>query len=66
MIDLICFMDSKTTSIAPEDVFRSFDINTLERYLKWLRKEREASISNMKRVRGILINFYSFMVPQIV
>ncbi|PEF75654.1 integrase [Bacillus pseudomycoides] len=44
----------------PEGVFHSFDTNILERYLKTLRKERGASISNVKRVRGILINFLQF------
>lgn len=44
----------------PESFFRSFDVNVLERYLKVLRKERNASISNLKRVRGILINFLQF------
>lgn len=60
--DLILFVSwiQKRLQLPPEDVFRSFDINTLERYLKWLRKAREASISNMKRVRGILINFLQF------
>ncbi|MGZ9785475.1 tyrosine-type recombinase/integrase [Bacillus pseudomycoides] len=44
----------------PEDVFLSFDGNVLERYLQSLKKERGASISNVKRVRGILINFLQF------
>ncbi|MGE6552476.1 tyrosine-type recombinase/integrase [Bacillus mycoides] len=44
----------------PEGVFHSFDVNVLERYLKSLKKERGASISNVKRVRGILINFLQF------
>lgn len=44
----------------PEDVFCSFDGNVLEHYLQSLKKERRASISNVKRVRGILINFLQF------
>ena len=44
----------------PKDVFHSFNVNTLECYLKSLRKERRASISNVKRVRGILIIFLQF------
>ncbi|PKJ52251.1 tyrosine-type recombinase/integrase [Bacillus sp. SN10] len=44
----------------PKSFFRSFDTNILERYLKSLKKERGASISNIKRVRGILINFLQF------
>ncbi|PGE04275.1 tyrosine-type recombinase/integrase [Bacillus pseudomycoides] len=43
-----------------EGVLQSFDVNILEGYLKALRKERRASISNAKRVRGILINFLQF------
>lgn len=42
------------------DVFQSFDVNILERYLIALRKERGASVSNVKRVRGILIRFLQF------
>ncbi|ANS52146.1 integrase [Bacillus thuringiensis] len=47
--------------ISPQDgIFASLDANVLECYLKSLRKERGASISNVKRVRGILINFLQF------
>ncbi len=52
----------KHVKLPPESFFRSFDTNVLESYLKALKKERGASISNIKRVRGILINFYNFMV----
>ncbi|CAI8814819.1 Integrase [Bacillus pseudomycoides] len=45
---------------SPEDVLRSFDANILDSYLKSLKKERGASNSNLKRVRGILINFLQF------
>ncbi|MDF9624934.1 site-specific integrase [Bacillus cereus] len=45
---------------SPEDVFLSSDVSALEHYLKSLRKENGASISNVKRVRGILINFLQF------
>ncbi|MGG5737461.1 tyrosine-type recombinase/integrase [Bacillus cereus group sp. IBL03679] len=60
--DLTLFVSSvqKQLKSCPEDVFRSFDVNVLERYLKSLKKERRASISNVKRVRGILINFLQF------
>ncbi|MED3087788.1 tyrosine-type recombinase/integrase [Bacillus toyonensis] len=60
--DLSLFVSwiQKPVQSPPEDVFRSFDVNTLEHYLKSLRKNRGASISNMKRVRGILINFLQF------
>ncbi|WP_144508761.1 tyrosine-type recombinase/integrase [Bacillus mycoides] len=60
--DLTLFVSwlQKQSKLPPEDVFRSFDINILERYLKTLRKERGTSISNVKRVRGILINFLQF------
>ncbi|MGH0944937.1 tyrosine-type recombinase/integrase [Bacillus mycoides] len=44
----------------PESFFRSFDANILDSYLTALKKERGASISNVKRVRGILINFLQF------
>ncbi|PGO64012.1 integrase [Bacillus cereus] len=50
----------KRLKLPLEGVFHSFDVNTLERYLKSLRKERGASISNTKRVQGILINFLQF------
>ncbi|PFK20860.1 tyrosine-type recombinase/integrase [Bacillus cereus] len=50
----------KRLKLPPEGVFRSFDVNVLECYLKSLRKERGASISNTKRVQGILINFLQF------
>lgn len=50
----------KQLELPPEDVFHSFDVNVLECYLKSLRKERGTSISNVKRVRGILINFLQF------
>lgn len=43
-----------------EDILTSFDANVLERYLKALRKERGASVSNVRRVRGIIINFLQF------
>ncbi|PGC53806.1 tyrosine-type recombinase/integrase [Bacillus pseudomycoides] len=60
--DLTLFVSwiQKRLKSPPKDVFRSFDINVLERYLKSLKKERGASISNVKRVRGILINFLQF------
>ncbi|PEA83778.1 tyrosine-type recombinase/integrase [Bacillus pseudomycoides] len=60
--DLTLFVSwiQKQLKSPPEDVFRSFDVNVLERYLKSLKKERGASISNVKRVRGILINFLQF------
>ncbi|MGG5741939.1 tyrosine-type recombinase/integrase [Bacillus cereus group sp. IBL03679] len=50
----------KQLNSPPEDVFPSSDVDVLDCYLKPLRKEREASISNVKRVRGILINFLQF------
>ncbi|MFZ7936319.1 tyrosine-type recombinase/integrase [Bacillus thuringiensis] len=50
----------KRVKLLPESFFRSFDINILDKYLKVLKKERGASISNIKRVRGILINFLQF------
>ena len=50
----------KYVKLPPEDVLQPFDVNALERYLKVLKKERNASISNLKRVRGILINFLQF------
>ena len=60
--DLTLFISylQKQFKMPPEDVFSSFDTNTLERYLKSFRKERGASISNVKRVRGIVINFLQF------
>ena len=50
----------KQLNSPPEDSFPSFDVNVLDCYLKSLRKERGASISNVKRGRGILINFLQF------
>ncbi|OUB64363.1 tyrosine-type recombinase/integrase [Bacillus thuringiensis] len=50
----------KYIKLTPESFFRSFDVNVLEGYLKALKKERGASVSNVKRVRGILINFLQF------
>lgn len=50
----------KRFKLPPEDVFLSFDTNILDHYLEWLRKERSASNSNVKRVRSILINFLQF------
>ncbi|MGN7197805.1 tyrosine-type recombinase/integrase [Bacillus mycoides] len=60
--DLILFISwvQKQLNSPPEYVFLSFDVNVLECYLKSLRKERGASITNVKRVRGILINFLQF------
>ncbi|PEF71249.1 tyrosine-type recombinase/integrase [Bacillus cereus] len=60
--DLTLFISwiQKQIKFPPEDVFRSFDVNVLERYLQSLKKERGAVISNVKRVRGILINFLQF------
>ncbi|PGV98340.1 integrase [Bacillus cereus] len=60
--DLTLFVSwaQKHLGLPLEDVFRSFDVNTLECYLKSFRKERRASVSNVKRVRGILINFLQF------
>ncbi|EOO61395.1 hypothetical protein IKE_05907 [Bacillus cereus VD196] len=49
-----------TSNYLQNRFFHSFDANVLERYLKALKKERGASISNIKRVRGILINFLQF------
>ncbi len=49
----------KHIKLPPESFFRSFDVNVLEGYLKALKKERGASVSNVKRVRGILINFFT-------
>ncbi|MBY0018506.1 tyrosine-type recombinase/integrase [Bacillus cereus] len=50
----------KCFELTPESFFRSFDTNTLDRYLKALKMERGASVSNVKRVRGILINYLQF------
>lgn len=50
----------KHVKFPPESFFRSFDVNILDRYLKAFKKERGASISNIKRIRGILINFLQF------
>ncbi|WP_144518172.1 tyrosine-type recombinase/integrase [Bacillus thuringiensis] len=60
--DLSIFVSwiQKRSKSPPEDVLRSFNANVLERYLKVLRKERGASTSNVKRVRGIVINFLQF------
>lgn len=60
--DLTLFISwvQKQLNSPPENVFPSFDANVLECYLNSLRKERGASISNVKRVRGILINFLQF------
>ncbi|WIY58965.1 tyrosine-type recombinase/integrase [Bacillus arachidis] len=60
--DLLLFTSwiQKHIKSSPESFFHSFDTNVLERYLKALKKERGASISNIKRVRGILINFLQF------
>ncbi|HDR5353530.1 TPA: site-specific integrase [Bacillus thuringiensis] len=60
--DLAIFVSwiQKRSKSPPEGVLRSFDANVLECYLKSLRKERGASISNVKRVRGIVINFLQF------
>ena len=60
--DLAIFVSwiQKRSKSPPEGVLRSFDADVLECYLKALRKERGASISNVKRVRGIVINFLQF------
>lgn len=60
--DLTLFISwvQKQLKLPPEDVFRSFDVNVLGHYLQSLKKERGASLSNVKRVRGILINFLQF------
>ena len=60
--DLSLFISwiEKRLKSPPEDVLDSLDANTLELYLKTIRKERGASISNIKRVRGIIINFLQF------
>lgn len=50
----------KCFKLTPESFFHSFDTNTLDRYLKALKMERGASVSNVKRVRGILINYLQF------
>lgn len=59
-ISLFTSWIQKHVKLPPEDVLQPFDVNVLERYLKALKKERSASISNLKRVRGILINFLQF------
>ncbi|MBC6975104.1 MULTISPECIES: tyrosine-type recombinase/integrase [Bacillus] len=59
-ISLFTFWIQKHVKSPPEDALQSFDVNILDNYLKSLRKERGASISNVKRVRGILINFLQF------
>ncbi|ARJ25638.1 integrase (plasmid) [Bacillus mycoides] len=60
--DLTLFISwqQKQLKSPPEVLFHSFDVNTLEYYLNSLKKERGASVSNVKRVRGILINFLQF------
>ncbi|PEA84050.1 integrase [Bacillus pseudomycoides] len=59
-ISLFTSWIQKRVKSPPGDVLRSFDVNVLDSYLKWLKREREASISSVKRVRGILINFLQF------
>ncbi len=55
------YLGFRNTSNRPQNrFFRSFDVNVLDGYLKAFKKERGASISNIKRVRGILINFLQF------
>ncbi|MCX2829149.1 site-specific integrase [Bacillus sp. DHT2] len=59
-ISLFVSWIQKRFKSSPEDVLMSFDANTLDSYLKSLKKERGASNSNLKRVRGVLINFLQF------
>ncbi|WP_242227261.1 site-specific integrase [Bacillus cereus group sp. BfR-BA-01315] len=59
-ISLFVSWIQKRFKSSPEDVLRSFDTNILDSYLKSLKKERGASNSNLKRVRGVLINFLQF------
>lgn len=60
--DLSLFISwiQKHVKLPSKSFFHSFDANVLDSYLKALKKERGASISNIKRVRGILINFLQF------
>ncbi|EJR25203.1 MULTISPECIES: tyrosine-type recombinase/integrase [Bacillus cereus group] len=51
---------SKRSSEPSQDVFRRFNTDTLNTFLNTLQKERKSSLSNIKRIKGVVINYLQF------
>lgn len=59
-LNLFVFWIKKRNPTPSQEVFQSFDTNGLSSFLNALKKDRGASNSNTKRVKGIVINFLQF------
>ncbi|WP_242281123.1 site-specific integrase [Bacillus cereus group sp. BfR-BA-01347] len=51
---------SERFSEPSQDVFYQFDANALYKFLNKLQKERKSSASNIKRIKGVVINYLQF------
>ncbi|MGX5458089.1 tyrosine-type recombinase/integrase [Bacillus cereus] len=60
--DLSIFVSwiKKRHPLPSQEVFQSFDTNTLFSFLNTLKRDRGASTSNIKRIKGVVINFLQF------
>ncbi|MBT2576861.1 site-specific integrase [Bacillus sp. ISL-8] len=59
-LDLFTTWIKKQHHLSSHDVLHTIDINILNSFFNSLKKERGASISNIKRIKGVVINFLQF------
>ncbi|HFK1767211.1 TPA: tyrosine-type recombinase/integrase [Bacillus mobilis] len=59
-LNLFVFWIKKRNPTPSQEVFQGFDTNGLSSFLNTLKKDRGASSSNTKRVKGVVINFLQF------
>lgn len=59
-LNLFIFWIKKRYPTPSHEVFQTFDTNRLSSFLNALKKERGASNSNIKRIKGVVINFLQF------
>ncbi|MGR5965978.1 tyrosine-type recombinase/integrase [Bacillus cereus] len=59
-LNLFIFWIEKRYPVPSHEVFQTFDTNRLSSFLNTLKKERGASNSNIKRIKGVVINFLQF------
>ncbi|HDR6289264.1 TPA: site-specific integrase [Bacillus cereus] len=59
-LDLFISWIKRRSQTPSQDVFRIVDMNLLNNFLNALKKDRRASNSNAKRIKGIVINFLQF------
>ncbi|MGF2772945.1 tyrosine-type recombinase/integrase [Bacillus cereus] len=59
-LNLFIFWVKKRHPTPSHEAFQNFDTNRLSSFLNALKKDRGASNSNIKRIKGVVINFLQF------